>query len=230
MKKLFLFLPFIALLFACETDEDDDLPQTTKLETPTLQSPANGAELEAATFDFDFSWSSVTDADSYQIQIADNANFDNPGSLNSSSNNINITSSDIVSGNTYFWRVRATSPGFTPSDFSQTFSFDYTDGSGGGGGGGNELELLTPADNSTASSTRPTFTWSNTPLDGASLYEVQFAADLAFNSVFYTGQSLTNSFTIPSAIDPLAPYSTVFWRVSADGGTTYSDYFTLNLP
>lgn len=228
MKKLFLLLPFLALFIACETEEDDDLPQQQKLETPTLQSPANGALLQAATFDFPFSWSEVENATSYQLQIADNANFDNTGNINSSSNSINVTSSDIESGNTYFWRVRATDPDFTPSDFSQTFSFEYNDGSGGGGPT-NVATLISPADNATVNTTRPTFTWSNTPLDGAALYQIQFAADLAFNTVFYTGQSVTNSFTVPQAIDPLAPYATLFWRVSVDGGTNWSAYFTLNI-
>lgn len=227
MKKLLLILPLFVLLFSCEKEDDIDTGGATKLDVPTLQSPADGAELVAATFDFDFSWSMVDSATAYGLEIADNANFTNSKKYTAITNNQNVVSTDFTSGNTYYWRVNAKAANFTTSDFSQVFSFDYSDGSGGGAS--NAPTLLTPADNATVNTTRPTFTWTNTPLVGASYYIIQFAADLSFNSIIYFGQPISNTFTVPSAIDPLAQYTTLFWRVSADGGTTFSTYHTLTI-
>lgn len=226
MKKLLLILPLFILFFSCEKDDVPDNNNITKLDTPNLEAPLNGADIDSTSSTYNFSWSAVNNAVTYEFEIADNANFTNSGKSIINSNNTSIASSDLQTGNTYYWKVRALAPNFTTSEFSQSFSFNYISGSGGGSNG---PSLLTPSDNATVNTTRPTFTWSNTPLVGASYYIIQFAADFTFNSIVYTGQSVPTSFTVPSAIDPLAPYSTIFWRVSADGGSTYSDYFTLNI-
>lgn len=228
MKKLLFILPFFLFaILACEKDEPNNTDDNdTKLSTPSLLTPQNNETITGTTFSANFTWSAINNATDYDIDMANNNTFQNATTLASSTNSFTIDSSTAVPIGTYYWRVRAKATGFETSDYSQVFSFTFDLDTNSSGSVPN---LLTPADNSTVNTTRPTFTWTNVPLQGTSLYRIQFASDFTFNIVFYNGQSLTNSFTIPQSIDPLSPYSTVFWRVSADGGNTYSDYFTLNI-
>lgn len=229
MKKLW-FLPLMLLFFvAC--DKDDDTDDLTQLATPNLQSPADNAVLEAPSFAFTFSWSESIGADEYELELAGNENFTNSSTLNSTGTSIQITSNDIVEGETYYWRVRALAEGFITSNDSETFRFVYNVGSGGGGGDSTEVPtLLTPEDNEVITNPRPTFTWSDTPLqDGAPFYLIEFASDFTFNNDIHSAQPVTNSWTVPNAIDPLPRNIPFFWRVSADSGETWAEYFTITI-
>lgn len=73
-----------------------------------------------------FEWSEVANATQYLIEVSDDANFNNiVVSLTSNINERFISLSDNNDG-TYFWRVRATGPGFDPSNYSDVFSFNFT--------------------------------------------------------------------------------------------------------
>lgn len=233
MKKLWLLPLMLVLFIACDKDDDDD--SLVQLAAPTLQSPANNAVLEAASFSFTFSWSEVLNADEYELQIANNNNFTNAFSLSVLTSGIQITSNDIVPGENYFWRVRASGEGFQTSVFSETRTFVYTEGSGGGGGGGGTEvpTLLTPEDNATVNTHSPTFTFTEVDLQ-APFYLLQVAADLGFANVIRTYQPTSGTYTVPNASGapgtvPSIPLGTYFWRVSADNGDTFSDFFTITI-
>lgn len=234
MKKLWFLPLMLLLLVAC--DKDDDTDDLTQLATPNLQSPADNATLQAPSFAFTFSWSESIGADEYELELAGNENFTNSSTLISSGTSIQITSNDVVEGETYYWRVRALAEGFITSNDSEAFRFVYTVGSGGGGGGGSTdvPTLLTPANNATVNTNTPTFTWTDVELQ-ASFYVLQVSQSLDFNNIIRTYQPTSESFTVPNAADgipgnpPSISLGTYFWRVSADNGDTFSDFFTITI-
>ncbi len=92
---------------------------TELLPSPTLVSPSDGATITDSTPSFD--WSSVSGADSYQIQVDDYSSFLTPII------DITTTSSGYAAPNslepgTYYWRVR-TKQGTAWSDWSSTWTF-----------------------------------------------------------------------------------------------------------
>lgn len=234
MKKLW-FLPLMLLFFvAC--DKDDDTDDLTQLAAPNLQSPADNAVLQAPSFAFTFSWSESIGADEYELELAGNENFTNSSTLISSGTSIQITSNDIVEGETYYWRVRALGEGFETSNFSSARTFVYNDNSGGGGGPGDPdvPTLLTPEDNATVNTNSPTFVWNS--VSGATEYNIQVAQDLTFGNILRSYNFLPDTvYTVPPPSDgvpgnsPSIPLGTYFWRVYTDQGDTTTNFFTITI-
>ncbi|MCL6260784.1 T9SS type A sorting domain-containing protein [Aquiflexum sp. TKW24L] len=93
---------------------------TVSLSQPVLKSPDNTA-LNQAT-NLSFSWSSVSNATSYDIQISESNTFSN---IAFSQSNVTTTSANFASlleDKTYFWRVRAKT-GSTNSNWSDIWNF-----------------------------------------------------------------------------------------------------------
>jgi phosphodiesterase/alkaline phosphatase D-like protein len=70
---------------------------------PTLISPANSAIVTGAPI---FTWSTVTGATSYKIQVATDSGF--TSITKETTATTNVYASDKLSNNVYFWRVQAT--------------------------------------------------------------------------------------------------------------------------
>lgn len=72
---------------------------------PSLLAPAHNAVLSDASPDF--SWTAMTGASTYKIDIDDNADFSSPVATPAASASLTYTASPDLAQGTYFWRVRA---------------------------------------------------------------------------------------------------------------------------
>ncbi|MBI5933758.1 MAG: DNRLRE domain-containing protein [Chloroflexi bacterium] len=174
---------------------------------PNLIAPAN-----AATVDFydapAFSWSPVTGAAKYQIQI-----YTNPGgwaTLAYSEVTLATThqpKSKLLNGS-YYWRVVPLDPfnrNGTPSaerSFTTGYNFVPT--------------LLEPLNNATPTFT-PTFRW--TAVRGAQYYNLQYTTDQTFSSGIIAVDTRNTSHT---PINTLSNDVNYYWRVQAVSGSSQS--------
>jgi hypothetical protein len=209
-----------------------DFGQITPPTTPTLKSPANGATSQP--LNPVLKWSSVLDqinlrqtkdttqakkkkeiestswAPGYWLQVSKTADFVSPivdaiGLPDSQY----AFASNVLSGSTqYRWRVKATNVLGDTSSWSQVWTFTTV-------GGGTSLpapRLITPADNTTNISIRPTFDWADTT--GATSYRIQVSTNSNFTSLKVNASNLTSSqYTITN--DSLAKNTVYYWHVCA---------------
>jgi hypothetical protein len=168
---------------------------------PILDLPLDGAVGQVLSPGF--SWAVVSNADSYEIQIADNPNFT---PLFAGQSGITATSfnvSGLQASTQYYWRVRAINQ-IGISGWSQRVFTTQ------GPPAPNPPILLSPADNATGTPLTVVTSW--LPVQGASAYNIQIArsSDFGFLEVdqFISG---TTSFLVSD----LQPNITYFWRVRA---------------
>ncbi|HUF10115.1 MAG TPA: hypothetical protein VMO47_12385, partial [Rhodothermales bacterium] len=155
-----------------------------------------------------FEWFSDALADSYTIEVADDAGFSNIVFLESGITDTTKTLAiPLANATVYHWRVRGTN-GDGPGPDSDTWSFTTIvlppD----------EPNLTSPADDATGVSTSPTLEWS--AVSGADTYTVELDDDPAFGSIDRDQTSASTSFS-PAV---LAAGTEYHWRVKAsnDGG------------
>lgn len=98
----------------------DTTSASTTLSAPTLTSPAYGATGQALSIAL--SWSAVTNASSYHVQVARNSSFSNLTVDDSSLTTATYTLSSLLSGTTYYWKVQAKSSSAV-SSYSSVYSF-----------------------------------------------------------------------------------------------------------
>lgn len=91
----------------------------------SLSTPASGA---VEQFNPTLSWNSVSDASYYQIQLSRNSDMSSPIVNSSGISATSYSTSSLVFGETYYWRVRAYNPADTGA-WSSIASF-YTRGPG----------------------------------------------------------------------------------------------------
>ena len=87
---------------------------------PTLTAPANGAINQPVRPNF--SWSAVAQADSYNLEVATDANFSNIIYSASVAGTSHIPSSNLSTNSHYYWRVQAVNSCATGS-YSSTYEF-----------------------------------------------------------------------------------------------------------
>lgn len=176
---------------------------------PVLDSPDN-----AATIDFYdapmFSWSPVTGAAEYKLQI-----YASPGgwaTTTYAATTLATTHQPALklANGTYYWRVVPVDAGSregTPSD-ERTFTAGY-----------NLIPtLLEPVDNATPTFT-PTFRW--TAVRGAQYYRLQYSTDPAFGTGITTVDTRNTSHT---PVATLANDVNYYWRVQVFSGSSISDW------
>jgi hypothetical protein len=177
---------------------------------PTLNLPADNATLIASRPTF--SWTAVTGATGYQLQIATDSGFT---SIHAASPVSPITTTSFVpttslAQGTYYWRVAwrdATTTTFSAYSIPRTVTINIQ---------------TTPANNAFVYSLRPTFAWALVP--GATQYQVEVATDSAFTDlVAYTSPILAG--TIASHVPPsnLPAYGTYYWRVNVNRGAAFGN-------
>jgi hypothetical protein len=183
---------------------------------PVLVSPANGTSVSPAAQLFDWRNSTVPAGVTfkyYTIQIARDSSFT---SIFQTANiagitNSQFTSAPLVTGTTYYWRVR--SVGTSPTSYSswsavRTVLVKFV-----------APILLSPSNtlSPAVGDTTPTFKWRS--VHGATSYTIQTAR----NSTFTTGLV---SVTVPSTsttytpTTPLTSGTTYYWRVRVNGAYT----------
>lgn len=181
---------------------------------PVLTSPSNGATGVSLTAGLD--WEDVKGADSYELQVADNAGFTDPviSATGLTSSGYSVPSGTLSNNTEYFWRVRATNAGGT-SAFSSAFSFTTIIGAPG------IPVLLTPADGSTGISLTPTLDWEDAA--NAESYNVQLANEPSFSIMIIDESGVKGStFNVPSGV--LSNSATFYWRVSTTNSGGTSDF------
>ncbi len=193
----------------------------TILPTPSLVSPDNADY--AITLNDTLTWSNVSQADSYQLQIDEESSFDSPvydaGGIGDTTTTLN--SAPLNHNTMYYWRIKAlkSSPQ-TYSQWSQERSFTTI------------LEtpqLTSPADDSLGVDTVGTLTWNSVP--GATSYHLILADNYDFdNSIIDENQINQTYFDF----DGLNFNDDYFWKVQASnsnqsGEWSEASHFKTNL-
>ncbi len=131
--------------------------------------------------------------------------------------------SGLVSGETYYWRVRSKSAGGAYSAWTGIWSFTVN---GGGGGGGTPLVpvLNIPLDGSDVYESSAFLAWY---LNGSSLgltFELQVSTSNTFAPLFVDETGLTD---FSYEVSGLSDGETYYWRVrSKNGSNVYSNWST----
>jgi hypothetical protein len=189
---------------------------------PTLASPASGATLHYPTDPPVFSWEPFAGAKRYEIEIDTDDSFVPP--LNTGPTSTTNTSFSLVTppsiGTTYFWRVRAFSPGNFASQYSETRSYTYD--------WPTRPTLTSPPNNNETGSAieQVEFVWS--AVAGAAFYDLQvspndqFTGALTVNGVALRG----TRFSPPVTLDAGAYYWRVRTRTTNNAVGDWSDVST----
>lgn len=153
-----------------------------------LSSPANNYFTNASTLTC--TWQALYAADYYEFQLRSGLDFSNSNTTlttvsNIYSTNYTISSTYMVEGE-YSWGVSAQNQNSASNYSSSSFSVDLTVP--------NDVTLVTPADNSTASTQSVIFKWDN-GIDQGTVHSpvfstIEIANDVNFSNLLYTGSSI----------------------------------------
>lgn len=163
----------------------------------------------------ELSWNTATDAELYEIQFADNADF-TPLLMDSSLTQTSIAVGQLATNTLYYWRLRAYSQSGGYSDWGETLSFTTVPEAP------EQVTLLAPAHQSAKLAIPFQFTWNESI--GATAYEFQLADDSAFT---FSADTLLSGNEFEAVA--LEPGTTSYWRVRAmnsGGGSPWSRIFT----
>jgi hypothetical protein len=178
------------------------------LVAPAPHSPSAGALVSyASTY---FTWSAVSGAAAYRLQVAADSTFAAPET------DVLITSAartaeGLSASSTRYWRVRAEN-GNGPGAWSETRRFTTTAVTDGAGPA---RPLLTaPADSAQAVTLTPLLRWNRAA--GASVYHLQVSSDPAFSEMAVDDSSAAD--TARLIVPGLASGVTWYWRARARSG------------
>jgi hypothetical protein len=193
---------------SCMSGYTEPRSVTTKTEPPMLLNPGN--DLAGVNIETNLWWGQVASAEVYHLQLDDNEDFSSPiiDQTGLTSNTFDASLDNYNS--TYYWRVNALdAPCLSP--WSQTFSFrtKYE-----------APEIVSPYNGEDCVSLLHKFQWK--PVDGASQYTLQIAADMDFDNLIYNKDGLTGVSHEAPLPDHLTQY---YWRVRAEDDNVgyYSD-------
>ncbi|MCS4434334.1 fibronectin type III domain-containing protein [Aquiflexum gelatinilyticum] len=173
-------------------------PASPKLSSPLDNSTGLSTTLKLA-------WNTVTNADSYGIEVSKNPDFSSLVINNNSLKTNEFTVSGLQEDTTYFWRVRATnSSGSSP--YSTVWTFRTV----------KPImvpavpTLLSPSNGAKDLSLSPSLQWN--AVTGAKTYRVQVSKESNFATLFLDNTSVTtNSLQVNNLEEGL----TYYWRVSS---------------
>ncbi len=163
-----------------------------------------------------FHWEKIDTAEYYQLEIAEDVNFDDLFYMNENILENELTVNDFNKGTRYYWRVRfASASGY--SMYSQTYTFETLAGTP------TIPTLIAPLNNSVDLGTELTFIWENEGY--ADHFKIEIYKDSGIQNLFYSKDSV-NSTSI--TIDNFGQGKQYFWRVRStnkNGNSGYSDLF-----
>ncbi len=166
---------------------------------PILNAPLDGASGQALSLAF--SWAIVSNADAYEIQIADNPNFSPIFAGQSGLTTTTFNASGLQASTQYYWRVRATNQVGISSWSQRIFTTQ-------GPPAPNPPILLSPADNAVDIPVSAVASW--LPVQGASIYNIQIARSSDFSFLEFDQMISGNTSFL---MTDLSPNTTYFWRV-----------------
>ena len=174
-----------------------------ELVAPTLLSPADNTTL--ATDEPVLTWSAVDGADAYQVQVAEDAAFNNVV-VNLPSVATTTTAVTLPGEGDYWWRVRAkaaadSGPWSEEWQFTVTFEACVTPG---------VPVLAAPVNGSETTDLNPTFSWA--AVADATAYEIAIGENPGLPEAIMVGQPTAPEFTFD---DPLEVNQTYYWMVRA---------------
>ncbi len=200
MKRIVLL--FVIMLY---------MPWTfAQLAAPALSSPNNNT---SGTYTkVMFSWSKVTEATSYTLQVDTSASFDSPLLCEviktaTSSTSQSWTLYNLRYGTTYHWRVRANGSSDT-SAWSAVRTLTTTDA----------VSLSSPNNNITGAYTAQTLWWYNSQGSKGYILELDTAADFSsplLRTIITTKDSTSTSNEFGRTVYSLRYGTTYHWRVRA---------------
>ncbi len=174
---------------------------------PTLSTPINNAVNVAIPTSL--TWTAVSGATSYRVQIAVNPSFTSIKVDDSTLTSTILTTSSLLNNTYYYWRVSAKSSGVT-NGFSTVWSFTTIVTAPAA------PSPLTPTNNATSVPIPPTLTWN--AIGDATSYHVQLSTSSTFATTLIDDSTLTTATKIAAG---LATNSVYYWKVGAKsaGGT-----------
>lgn len=175
---------------------------------PELIAPPAGAMDQPTTITFE--WSSVNNADRYQIQVSMDPSFSGSDIIfsdNTTSTSITISGFSHSTG--YYWRVRSGTVDpllgiVTYGDWSEVRNFETVIAPP------SAPQLLSPENEATGVSTSPTLDWQSA--DRAATYQIQVDESDSFSSPVVDRNGITATET---QISDLETTTTYYWRVRA---------------
>lgn len=191
-----------------DTSSWSDTQRVTTASTFALISPPAGIGIIDSLVIIDFKWATISSS-YYDVAIAFDSAFTSPVIFSIDSSSAYITTGDTVMhgespvlafDSLYYWSVRARNNFDTTAWVPfRTFSTPV------------KVKLISPADNTTAVTTLPTFRWHR--IVGADQYVLQYDTSAAFTApVEMTFGLDTVGYTPPAE---LLPFTTYHWRVKA---------------
>jgi hypothetical protein len=174
--------------------------------SPILASPQSGAT--GVSTSSMFSWTPVTGATNYHLQVSISPAFSSTAVDKDSINTPFFRVAGLMNSVLYYWRVSGWNVVGT-SPYSTTWSFTTVVAPPPA------PTLALPADGSMAVALKPTLTWSGS--SGAVSYRLQVATSPTFSSIVFDQNCIAGTSTTISGLANITPY---YWRVSAtnDGG------------
>ncbi len=171
-------------------------------DAPALTSPADKTTDQPLSLQF--SWSSVTGAKTYRIQLSTAADLSSPV-LDDSILTVNSkTIGSLANNTTYYWRVNAKNAGGT-SPWSEIRSFSTLPALPG------VVTLLSPEDDSIIATDSIRLIWGK-PSGIADKYLVEIFSNAELTTVFFADSAVTDTTIICGALQNRKSY---WWRVKA---------------
>lgn len=168
---------------------------------PTLTSPTSGAANQPTTVTL--TWSTVTGATSYHVQVSTSNAFTTIFAEDSSLTSATKTVTSLVNGTTYYWRVSAKNAGGV-SVWTGTWSFSVILAT---------PMLSSPVNGAQNQPVTATLTWG--AVNNATTYHYQVSSSNDFSSIVAEDSTITAAtVSVPWLVDS----TTYYWRVSAKNG------------
>jgi predicted phage tail protein len=183
--------------------------------TPVLTSPADKST--GLPTNLKLTWESISNADTYRLEVSKNQNFSSLVINNSSLKTNEFTVSGLEEDTPYFWRVRASNSAGN-SSYSPVWTF-------------RTIKpilipavptLLSPSNTGKDISISPSLQW--TAVTGATTYTVQISKEDNFENLILNNSAVTsNSLQVNGLQDGL----TYYWRVRATNESGNSAFSTV---
>ncbi|RKS45187.1 concanavalin A-like lectin/glucanase superfamily protein, partial [Gillisia mitskevichiae] len=184
---------------ALDASEIYNLSLAPPMAQPILVSPFNNV-INVDT-DAVLNWNSLSNTNSYSVQVSTDTNFNTLILNESDLSNISLTLPELMESQTYYWRIRGeNNVGFGP--WSTIWNFTTVPAIA------DAPTLVSPLDSATDVALDVSLTWN--AVSEVDSYTLEVATDIAFANIVETQTDLTNTTTIPNN---LANNTDYFWRV-----------------